>query len=103
LYTKKVSACELHFKNRAVYSVVLAMEPRSLQILDRPFPTVLLSSAHSRKNLRNGIGYTSHEVAESQTGRWFSINREHTTPKPAPEYSMVLLGLKAWGLLKGAY
>lgn len=75
------------------------MEPRSLQMLDKPFPTVLLSSADSRKNLRNGIGYTNHEVAESQTGKRFSINREHTTPKA--EEAIVSLGLKAWGLLKG--
>lgn len=42
---------------------------------------MLLSSAHNRKNLRNGIGYTSHEAAERQNC-WFSINREHTTLKP---------------------
>lgn len=77
---------------------MLAMEPRSLHMLNKSFPTELLSSAHSRKNLRNGIGYTSHEVAESQTGRRFSINREHTIPETREK--MVLLELKAWGLLK---
>lgn len=61
--------------------MVLAMEPRSLYMLNKSFSTELLSSAHSRKNLRNGIGYTSHEVAGSQTGRRFSIIKKHTIPE----------------------
>lgn len=70
-------------------------------MLNKSFSTELLSSAHSRKNLRNGIGYTSHEVAESQTSRMFSINREHTIPGTRERDGAY--GAEGLGSLKGTW
>lgn len=70
-------------------------------MLNKSFPTELLSSAHSRKNLRNGIGYTSHEVAESQTGRRFSINKKHTIPETRERDGIT--AAEGLGSLKGTW
>lgn len=45
------------------------MESSSLHMLNKPFTIELLSPDHHRKNLTEGIDYTSHEVAESQTDK----------------------------------
>lgn len=70
-------------------------------MLNKSFPTELLSSAHSRKNLRNGIGYTSHEVAESQTGRRFSINKKHIIPETRERDGIT--AAEGLGSLKGTW